>query len=99
MSESKSRKLSIVKKAEAGEPIVIDLSPRTVRRLSNLANQSQGAAAVAQQAVAVANAMDAKWKEAITAEVTERDIEVPPTWAMNLNIDKNQITLSPPPPE
>ena len=99
MSESKVRRLGIVKKVEDGEPIVIELSLKTVRRLANLANQSQGAMAVAQQAVNVANAMDAKWKEAIGTEVTERDIEVPPTWAMNLDIDKNQITLSPPPPE
>lgn len=103
MGESKNRRLSIVQKQLNNEPVLITLGRKSASRLSELAAMRAGAAQAAQSAVAVANGLDAKWREAVQVELDARDVVTPDEWTANHDTVKGTITLSPPkkqePPE
>ena len=96
MSESKARKLSIVKKAEAGEPITIKMGEATRVRLHNKVLQLSGAQAAAKVTVEFMKGLEQALNNDIAAIVEVNDINVT-GYAINCDTDKGEITLTPPP--
>lgn len=96
MGEARTRRLALVQKQAQGAPITITLSRKSANRLAQMTATAAGAAQVAQQAVAIANGLDAKWREAVSAELDARDVTVPDGWSAHFDAVKGEITASPP---
>ena len=94
MGQARTRKLSIVKDAIAGNPIVIELGPKTNKRLSELWLLSRGAKMAAEAAVNAANGTFAEYQRAIRERLEADDIEVTERSKIDHNLEKGTITFS-----
>lgn len=86
--------LRLVQQAAPGGPIVVRLADRTARRLAALAHARDAAVTVAQTAVNAANAVTAKYEEAVTAALEHENIDAR-AFKRHHDLDDDRIVLVP----
>ena len=95
MAEAKARRLALVQQQLNGEPVVIKLRDKAALKILQLASAKVGAEQVAQAALNVCKAIQAKWQEAITNEIDAREVTVPEGWGATWDAGKGTITIAP----
>lgn len=95
MGAARAKKLTLLAKADAGEPVVIDLGVKSARRLMALLYVSQGAQAVVEAATAQAKALRQKYEEAIVGVLEAHGIES--AGAVDHDPEKGCVTVTPAP--